>query len=60
MNRKPLVLSLSTVILLASPTTVPAQQQIYKWTDANGRVHITNDPPPKGTKRIRVLSGYNN
>ena len=41
----------------APPTT---SSPIFQWTDANGRVHITNDPPPRGTKRIRVLSGYNN
>lgn len=54
MNRKPLVLSLSTVILLASPTTVPAQQQIYKWTDANGRVHY-GERKPENAERVQTL-----
>ncbi|MEZ5575249.1 MAG: DUF4124 domain-containing protein [Candidatus Competibacteraceae bacterium] len=49
MNRKPLVLSLSTVILLALPTTVPAQQQVYKWTDASGRVHYGEKAGKRGT-----------
>ena len=54
MNRKPLVLSLSTAILLALPTTVPAQQQVYKWTDASGRVHY-GERKPENAERVQTL-----
>ena len=54
MNRKPLVLSLSTVILLALPTTAPAQQQVYKWTDASGRVHY-GERKPENAERVQTL-----
>ncbi|MCB1824197.1 MAG: DUF4124 domain-containing protein [Candidatus Competibacteraceae bacterium] len=54
MNRQPLVLSLSTVILLALPTTVSAQQQVYKWTDASGRVHY-GERKPENTEQVRTL-----
>jgi len=28
-------------------------QQIYRWTDEKGRVHVTDMPPPPGAKEIR-------
>ena len=33
--------------------------QIYRWTDANGRVHVTDTPPPPDAKNVqrRDLSG---
>ena len=35
------------LLLLSLPLTAAAQ--IYKWTDANGQVHYSQNPPPKGT-----------
>ena len=31
-----------------------ASAQIYRWTDANGRVHFSNTPPPQGVKAVVV------
>lgn len=37
------------VALLASSATA---QQIYRWTDRDGRVHVTDTPPPPGAKEV--------
>lgn len=36
-----------------------AMEQFYKWRDANGVVHYTQDPPPKGVRseRLNIASG---
>lgn len=39
------------VVLLAAASSV-ALAQIYRWTDENGRVHITDTPPPPGAKNV--------
>ena len=33
-----------------------AAQQMYRWTDQNGRVHITDTPPPASAKNVRKSS----
>lgn len=33
---------------------LPASAQIYKWTDAQGRVHFSNQVPPPGVKALVV------
>jgi hypothetical protein len=30
-----------------------ASTRIYQWTDANGRLQITDQPPPKGATDVR-------
>lgn len=30
-----------------------ALAQIYRWTDADGRVHVTDTPPPPGAKDVQ-------
>ncbi len=30
-----------------------ASAQLYRWTDQNGRVHITDTPPPPGAKGVQ-------
>jgi len=37
--------------LCALPGTAPAQQ-IYKWTDADGKVHFGNQPPPDAKNAV--------
>src|ERR1700741_2735156 len=32
-----------------------AAQQLYRWTDENGRTHVTDTPPPAGAKDVRKL-----
>lgn len=40
------------VVALAAASSV-ALAQIYRWTDENGRVHITDTPPPPGAKNVQ-------
>src|SRR5688572_21751624 len=44
-------LILAVVFLLACGASYA---QIYKWTDANGRVNFSNTPPPQGVKAVVV------
>jgi glutaredoxin len=30
-----------------------ASAQLYRWTDENGRVHVTDTPPPPSAKNVR-------
>jgi glutaredoxin len=30
-----------------------ASAQLYRWTDENGRVHVTDTPPPSSAKNVR-------
>ena len=39
------------IILLAAGAA--AAQQIYRWTDERGRVHITDTPPPPSAKSVQ-------
>lgn len=32
--------------------TCAASAQMYRWTDANGRVHVTDTPPPASAKAV--------
>jgi glutaredoxin len=38
--------------LLASALVVEAQQ-LYRWTDEKGRVHISDTPPPPGARNVQ-------
>ncbi len=44
------------VLLLALATASAAAQQLYRWTDENGRVHITDTPPPPSAKGVQRKS----
>jgi hypothetical protein len=33
------------------------QVTIFQWVDSNGRLQISDQPPPQGAKRIRVFDG---
>src|SRR6185295_9827599 len=43
------------VIVLAAAALVSpvGAQQMYRWTDQNGRVHITDTPPPASAKGVQ-------
>lgn len=41
--------------LAAAACSAAAQQQLYRWTDESGRVHITDTPPPASAKDKRML-----
>jgi hypothetical protein len=44
---------LATLLLLAA-LAAPAAAQIYRWTDAEGKVHFSNTTPPPGVKATVV------
>ena len=44
------------VIALGAAATASAQQ-MYRWTDEQGRVHITDTPPPRGAKGVQKSRG---
>jgi glutaredoxin len=44
---------LACALFLAA--TAAAAQQVYRWTDEKGRVHVTDTPPPPGAKGVRPL-----
>ena len=47
---------LSVAALLALLAAAAAAQQLYRWTDANGRTHVTDTPPPPGAKNVRRIN----
>ena len=42
-----------SAFLLALLAASAAAQQIYRWTDEKGRVHITDTPPPASAKDVQ-------
>lgn len=40
------------LVLVLALQVYPATAQLYRWTDASGRVHYTDTPPPSGAKRM--------
>ncbi|HLS87732.1 MAG TPA: glutaredoxin family protein [Burkholderiales bacterium] len=45
--------SAAAVLLLAIATGAAEAQQIYRWTDDKGRVHITDTPPPPTARGVK-------
>ncbi|QQS55320.1 MAG: DUF4124 domain-containing protein [Candidatus Competibacteraceae bacterium] len=54
MNHRPLALLLNTIVWLASPAIALAQQPVYKWTDASGRVHY-GERKPENAEQVQAL-----
>ncbi len=44
---------IAVALLLLTPL---ANAQVYKWTDASGTVHYSQDAPPQGTKYKQVTT----
>ena len=42
------------VLLLCLLLSTPALAQVYRWVDARGTVHYSNEPPPPGAKAQKV------
>lgn len=42
------------LILVLACAAPPAAAQIYRWTDAQGRVHFSNQTPPPGVNAVVV------
>ena len=53
--RKSLILSLSSLIILALP--LASQAQMYSWKDANGKVHYGDRPPAENQTQARKVQG---
>lgn len=49
---------LGLIFILVSASYLPAAE-IYTWTDKDGNLHITKDPPPKGTQ-LKEVTPYSN
>lgn len=46
------------LVLIVSLVTVPAFGEIYRWTDADGRVHYGERPPGDNATRIDVTGPH--
>jgi glutaredoxin len=46
--------AIGVLLMLAAATA--AAQQLYRWTDEKGRVHITDTPPPPSAKGVQKKS----
>lgn len=46
-------------LLLAAlcAATLPAHADVYRWVDANGKVHYSDTPPPEGAQKTQIKSG---
>jgi len=42
---------LLTLVLTACAAATPALADLYKWTDSEGKVHYSDQPPPTGAKQ---------
>ena len=43
----------SVALLLALVASAAAAQQLYRWTDEKGRVHVTDTPPPGNARDVK-------
>ncbi len=46
----------SVVFAVLLGAACAASAQMYRWTDANGRVHVTDTPPPASAKAVQKKS----
>lgn len=51
------VLMVSLALAALSGYGVAHAQQVYKWVDAAGTTHYTDQPPPKGAAKTLQLKG---
>lgn len=35
----------------------PSRRPIYQWTDSDGRLQVSDQPPPSGTRGVKVFGG---
>jgi glutaredoxin len=50
-----MILRAFLLVLLAAAASGLAQAQQYRWTDDQGRVHLTDTPPPASAKNVRRI-----
>ena len=46
-----------TLLADASRGQAPPPTRIYQWVDANGRLQISDHPPPRGTPGVKIYQG---
>jgi glutaredoxin len=46
----------TTAVLLLTAACAAGAQQLYRWTDETGRVHITDTPPPAAARNVQQKS----
>jgi hypothetical protein len=49
--------ALTAAFLTLSLCAETALAQVYRWEDAQGEVHVTNEPPPRGARVLGMLDG---
>lgn len=55
MHRK--FISVRALVLLMAVVALPVQAELYKWTDAEGRVHFTDKKPEStASKKVETLA----
>ena len=55
MQRFPIVAGLLTALACGCLLAMPALSETYKWTDAEGKVHYSDQPPPPNVKQSGTL-----
>ena len=45
-----------TAVLLLTAACMASAQQLFRWTDETGRVHITDTPPPASARNVQQKS----
>lgn len=43
-------------LVLAAVALAAAAQRVYRWTDEQGRTHVSDTPPPAGAKGVRRIN----
>jgi len=51
MPRFPIITGLLTALACGCLLATPALGELYKWTDAEGKVHYSDQPPPPNVKQ---------
>ena len=44
------------VLLTALALAAPAAAEVYRWTDSQGRVHYSDQPPPPSIKQMKRIN----
>jgi glutaredoxin len=44
------------LLTLAAAAFAAAGQRVYRWTDEQGRTHVTDTPPPAGARGVRQIN----
>lgn len=57
---RPATAVFASILLIAlSLGAVSAQADVYRWVDADGKVHYSDTPPPEGAQKTDIQSGHN-